>query len=231
LKTAEWAYGVSDRAVWVALYGGSALETDVPGAGRVHLEQKTDYPWAGDVRIDVQGAGSSEWTLMLRIPGWAAGASVKVNGAAWGGVVAPGAHAAIRRTWVAGDKVELALPMEARLMEANPYVEFTRNQAAVMRGPVVYCLESPDLPAGTRVDEVQLPRGIRLAPRPHPGLPGGIPALEGEAVRRAHANWDGALYRMLLPAAEERIPVRLIPYFAWANRGSSYMTVWMPLAD
>lgn len=131
---------------------------------------------------------------------------------------------------VAGDTVELSLDLSVRLMEANPLLEASRNQVAVMRGPLVYCLESPDLPSGVRVSEVALSRRIQLSPRFEKTVLGGVALLEGPAVRYPERNWTG-LYATLRPEPPQRIPVRLIPYYAWSNRGLSHMTVWIPLAD
>jgi DUF1680 family protein len=125
----------------------------------------------------------------------------------------------------------MELPMEPRLIEANPYDEYTRGQVAVMRGPLVYCLESPDLPTGVRVDEVRIPATVRFHARRDAALLGGVTLLEGEARRLRRGDWNGILYRSFEPTKPERIPVRLIPYYAWANRGISHMTVWMPLGD
>ena len=119
--------------------------------------------------------------------------------------------------------------MEPRLVEGNPKIEEVRNQVAVMRGPLVYCLESPDLPDGVAVSEIRIPRDIVFAARHEPDLLGGITVLEGEARRVCEGDWTGQLYRPLDPGQGEPVRLRLIPYFAWANRGISEMTVWMPL--
>jgi uncharacterized protein len=206
------------------------VDTAVPGAGRVRLAQRTDYPWSGAVRFDVQAAPPGQWALMLRIPEWAAGARVSVNGAPWREPLHAGTYAALGRAWKAGDRVELDLPMQPRLIEGHPYNEFTRGQAALARGPVVYCLESPDLPAGVRVDEVRLDSAVRFEARHGADLPGGVTVLEGSARRARGGAWGNRLYRPLQPGGEA-VRVRLIPYYAWGNRGVSHMTVWMPLGD
>ncbi len=231
LKTAQWAYGVSPGAVWVNLFGSSTLETALPSGGRVRLEQTTDYPWSGQIRIEVREAPPAETALRLRIPGWAPDARLRVNGQPVAVAAAPASYAEIRRRWTKGDAIELELPMAPRLIEANPYGEFTRNQVAVARGPLVYCLESADLAPGLRVDEIRLPATAKLAARWEPALLGGITVLEGEAHRRARGDWSGLLYRTLRPAPGQPLMVRLIPYYAWANRGLSHMTVWIPLGD
>jgi DUF1680 family protein len=142
---------------------------------------------------------------------------------------AAGRYAEVRRPWAAGDVVELTLPLKARLVQAHPLVEEARNQVAVTRGPLVYCLESPDLPRGVGVQAVALPRGVRLTSRFDRGLLGGVVVLEGKAEATAELAWGEDLYREFRPSEPRPVDVRLIPYYAWANRGPSEMTVWMPL--
>ncbi|MBI3693328.1 MAG: glycoside hydrolase family 127 protein [Acidobacteria bacterium] len=231
-KVHEWAYSVSRNAVWVNLYGSNLLKTRLPGGTSVVLAQRTDYPWDGKIGVTVQEAGSEPLDIMLRIPAWADGATVQVNGQPVAdSAPRPGTYCRVSRLWRAGDRIDLALPMKPRLVVANPLVEELRGQAAVERGPIVYCLESPDLPEGVRVEHVALPADIRLEPRHEPSLLGGITVLEGEARYWQDGNWAGLLYRFLSPARYHPLRIRLIPYYAWANRGVSHMTVWMSLVQ
>ena len=223
--------GAPDGAVWVNLYGASVLDTRLPSGDRIVLEQETDYPWEGQVRIDVRAAEAREFALMLRIPGWAESAAVTVNGKTAGVEVRPGKYCAIRRAWSAGDTVKLEIPMAPRLLEANPFVEETLNQVAVQRGPVVYCLESADLPEGIGVLEVRLPADIALRPRVDSLLFGErLVVLEGQAERIPQDEWSGRLYREFQNPEPEPIDVRLVPYYAWGNRAEGEMTVWIPLS-
>src|SRR5262249_25906102 len=105
-----------------------------------------------------------------------------------------------------------------------------RNQVALQRGPVVYCVESTDLPEGVRVSDVVIPRDASFRPRFDPDRLGGVGVLEGRASARPGGGWSRALYRELdATAAAKPVDLRLIPYYAWGNRGPSEMTVWMPL--
>lgn len=223
-----YAYGRDGDRVWVHLYGGNTLRTTLDG-GRFGLSQETDYPWDGRVRITVTEAPPREVSLRLRVPGWARDAALSVNGAAHPARPEPGTYAEVRRAWSPGDVVELTLPMPVRLMQAHPLVEEARNQVAVRRGPLVYCVESTDLPAGVRVQDVVIPRGIDLKPRFDTGLLGGVAILEGRAEAWREPDWSGTLYRELEKTRPEPFALRLIPYFAWGNRGRSEMSVWMPL--
>jgi hypothetical protein len=100
-----------------------------------------------------------------------------------------------------------------------------------MRGPIVYCLEGVDLPAGVRVLDVHLPRDANLQPRRMREL-GNVVALEGKGVAVAGGEWSDQLYRDFDAAARapKEFHLVLVPYFAWDNRGQSEMSVWLPIA-
>jgi DUF1680 family protein len=100
----------------------------------------------------------------------------------------------------------------------------------VQRGPLVYCLESADLPKGSRVMEVAIPPDIQLSARYDRRLLGGVAVLEGTAESRPTGDWTGRLYRELQPPGSAPIRIRLVPYYAWGNRSEGEMTVWMPRA-
>jgi DUF1680 family protein len=181
------------------------------------------------VHIRLDECPADEFALKLRIPEWAHDATLLVNNSAANVTVKPGTFAEIRRRWKAGDAVELQLAMVARLMEANPLVEETRSQIAIQRGPVVYCLESSDLPAGVRVQDVAIPANAKLSARYDAKLLSGVAVIDADAVVNPSGEWRGKLYRPRPDTAERKIKVRLIPYYAWSNRGTSEMSVWLPL--
>jgi len=226
-KLGGWAYGLTDDGVWVHLYGGNTLSAKLADGSPLKLTQKTGYPWDGKIAIAIDEAGREAFAVMLHIPAWADAASIKVNGEDAGVAATPGSYAAIRRAWKAGDRIELDLPMRVRLIEAHPLVEECRGEVAVMRGPIVYCLESPDLPKGVRLDQIALPADVELTPHHDPKLLGGVTVLEGQAVVRGLSD---ALYAEPKPDRRDRAAIRLVPYYAWANRGVSEMAVWLPLA-
>jgi uncharacterized protein len=222
-----YAFGKTDDAICINLYGGSILKTQI-GDQQLALTEETKYPWDGRVQLTIDQCPKSEFALRLRIPGWADGATIRVNGSSLNAKVLPATYAEIRRRWQAGDVVELNLPMPARLIEANPLVEETRNQVAVERGPIVYCLESPDLPQGARVQDVVVPVDAKLTARYDPALLQGVAVIDAKAIARPSGDWTNALYRPLAKGPEKEIDVRFIPYYAWSNRGPSEMTVWLP---
>jgi len=234
-KMHGFAYSTSKGGLWVHLYGSNELKTELLDGTALKLVQKTDYPWDGEVTITLEPAEPATFALRLRIPEWAAGASVMVNEAPTGEGVEAGEYVAITRTWKAGDVVALSLPMRVRLIQANPVVEQLRGQVAVMRGPLVYCLESIDLPEGVDVMGIRLPREIDFQSHVDSQLSGGVVVLKGNAAAVTDPDWSGepydspVLYKEFDPTEPRPVPLKLIPYYAWANRGISQMTVWLPV--
>jgi len=197
--------------------------------GEFKLRQETDYPWHGTVHLAVEKAPQDR-TINLRIPGWAERAKLLINGKPVRFDVQPGTYACVAHEWSSGDEITLQLSMEARLLVAHPKVEEARNQVAVVRGPIVYCLESVDLPEGVKISDVVIPYDITLRPCFDEQLLGGITVLQGQARVFNEADWLHQLYRELTPQEPKKVAIKLIPYYAWANRGVSEMTVWLPLA-
>ena len=229
-ESAGYAYTKSADAIWVNLYGGSSLETELAGE-KIKLSQQTDYPWNGRVRITVEACGKKEFTLKLRIPGWAKGVSVRINNSPADFSPSPESYFEVKRVWQAGDFVDLDLPMPVRLMEANPLVEEDLNQVAIQRGPVVYCLESADLPTGVKISDVLIPSDLKLIARYDQRLLDGIVVLEGKALLCPRENWNGKLYREFQPSELKPVNVKFIPYSVWQNRGPSEMSVWLPITS
>ena len=222
----NYAYSLSDKGVWVHLYGGNQLATNWKGK-LLRLNQETAYPWKEAVNFTMEAAPSSAFTLYLRIPGWCDSARVFINNKEERIVQTDRGYAAINRTWKKGDQVKLILPMPVKLMVANPLVEETRNQVAVKRGPVVYCLESADL-ATNNIFDIALPSSINLKPETINIDHSEIMSLVGEARLVKQEDWKNQLYREVAKKATP-VTVRLIPYFAWGNRGHTNMQVWLPL--
>jgi DUF1680 family protein len=222
-----YAYSKTGDAVWVNLYGDNTLSTELNDQP-LKLTQQTDYPWDGRVRITIDDAPKAEFGLKLRIPGWAEAATIRFDGSTVKQTFKPATYAELRRRWNSGDQLELQIPMPARLVEANPLVEETRNQVAIRRGPIVYCLESSDLPRDVRVQDVKISPDTKFSTRYDPKLLSGVTVIEASAAVEPSGNWDGKLYRPVRPATERTARVRFVPYYAWANRGPGEMSVWIP---
>ncbi len=228
-EVSDYMYSVDSSGLYINMYGGNILNTKLKNGTVVKLEQVTEYPWNGKITITIKENTIDPVQLHLRIPGWCKSYAVKINGRvpevptqkdADGYVVFGG-------RWRTGEKIELMLDMPVTLLESNPLVEATKNQVTVKRGPVVYCLESADLP-NQNVFDVLIPAAIKLQPMPMKVDIGNIMALTGEAKILQSSNWKNTLYKEVNTATKP-IKIKLIPYYAWANRGQTDMTVWMPV--
>lgn len=228
-EVADYAYSVSDKGLYLNLYGGNALSTTLKDGTKISLDQQTEYPWNGKISITLKQVPGKPYAVHLRIPGWSSGASLLVNGQALNTQLTPGEYAEVSRKWKAGDKIELNLPMPVRLLESNPLVEETRNQVAVKRGPVVYCIESADLPKGQKVFTVAIPAQNNLKPEWIKIDNSPIMSLTGQVDVRNESNWQNKLYREISSKEPAKVNIRMIPYYAWGNRGHVEMETWIPL--
>ena len=186
-----YAYG---RAWRPALVGPPLRQTrsgtTLGGGGRFRLAQETGLPVGGPDRPHDRGG---RWRARLcrppPHPRLGGDAALRVSRTTH--PRRPGQARTPRSGGPGGPGMSsrLELPMPARLMQAHPLVEEARNQVAVQRGPLVYCVESPDLPDGVRVQDVFIPRGIAWTPRlaPNPRMLGGVTVL-GKAGRRLSAS-------------------------------------------
>lgn len=226
-KVSGWAYSLSANGVAVNLYGGNQLNTRLLDGSALCLKQETQYPWDGAVKITVESCKQNPFEIGLRIPNWADSASIKVNGKSLGVEAVPGHYTKINRPWQAGDVIEIELPMEIKLLSGHPRIEEIRNQAAIKRGPVVYCIESPDLPEHTDILDVYIPSDIELDARLQPDFLGGMTTLSGKVLLRG--DQTETLYTPLTQPKWLDVSTQFVPYYAWSNRGVSEMTVWLPL--
>jgi DUF1680 family protein len=207
------------------MQGGVAIDLD--GGNTVKIVQETNYPWEGSVKLTVTPSQSGEFTLCLRIPGWALGRPVpsdlyrffnprretigiRINGQASRADAQADGYMHITRSWQAGDTVELNLPMTVRRVLAHEKVEANHGKVALMRGPIVYCLEAVDHP-DVDVLTMSLPPRASLKATHRTDLLRGVTVIEGEALKA-----DGSAAKLTA-----------VPYYAWTNREKGAMTVWI----
>ncbi|MDG4824658.1 glycoside hydrolase family 127 protein [Asanoa sp. WMMD1127] len=174
--------------------------------GEAEIAVRTHYPWDGRVDVSVMRSPQRPWTLALRVPGWCAGATLAVAGQEPLPVAA--GYAERTRVWAPGDRVTLDLPLPARCTEPDPRVDAVRGCVAFERGPIVYCVESADLPETVDVDDLRWDPAREVVAVPRPEL--------GE-------EWVG----LDVPVTGGGV-ASAIPYHAWANRGPGGMRVWLP---
>jgi DUF1680 family protein len=186
----------------------------------VALTQDTKYPWEGKVRIAVKPEQAATFTISLRIPDWCEGASIEVNGQAVRTTTTHG-FAAISRPWQPGDTITLDLPMPVRQVAAAPQVKDNIGRLALMRGPIVYCLEDCDNPCA--VDQAAIASGAAFETHFQPDLLDGVVTLAARGKVQRIVEKDNAL-----GFSERAVDLTAIPYYAWDNREPGNMVVWVP---
>ena len=230
-----YVYAKSGATIYVNLFAEGTADVRLDDGRSVTLRQQTRYPWDGHVTITVTPDRTGDFTIGVRIPGWARNQPVpsdlyrfldhvtdpvelKVNGAAVPLVLDKG-YVALRRTWRAGDVIALTLPMPVRRVLAHDGVEADRNRVALQRGPIVYAAEWPDHP-NKRVRNLLLPDSSALSAEFRPTLLNGVTVITGQAY--------GLAFDAAGKVARTEQPFTAIPYYAWANRGRGEMLVWIP---
>lgn len=228
-----YVYAVHNKDVYVNLFMSNTSELNVEGK-KVTLAQTTEYPWNGDIRVSVSPKGKQNFTLKIRIPGWVQGEvvpsnlysftdnkqlnySVKVNGETCKSNLDKG-YFAINRLWEKGDVVEVHFDMEPRTVKANSKVEADRGKISVERGPLVYCAEWPD--NDFSVLSVFMNRKPEFTVERKPELLYGIDELKTQAQTLGYDE-TGRL-------VTKDVTLTMIPYYAWAHRGTGEMSVWLP---
>jgi hypothetical protein len=223
-------YSTGADGVYVHLYDNSEMNWHLQDGGTLKIRQTTNYPWDGEVKIEVSCAAPREFSVYVRIPGWSEQNLVKVNGEQMAGVQ-PGQYLAIRRRWSAHDTIELSFDMKTRLLKANPAVTEDRGRVAFQRGPIVFCMENLD----------QGERNMNLAGytvhldgdtdfRFDGDLLDGVMVLHHPGTFSNSSSGERLYYATSEAAKADESPttLKLIPYYAWANRGPSAMQVWIP---
>jgi DUF1680 family protein len=225
-------YSTSKDGVWVHLFHAGTLKWRLEEGIPIELIQQTGYPWQGAVTLTVKPQTKKRFALRIRIPDWAAGATVSVNGAG-SSRPAPGAYFTLDREWSPGDVVTLALPVQPRLTAANPLVRENVGRVAVEAGPIVYCMEGLDQPDSSSAFDWWLSRGASgFRTEWRAGLLGGVNVITHPAAALKKHLKDQPLYHDARqpPASEWKSgTVTFIPYYTFANREPTSMQVWVPV--
>jgi len=219
----SFIYAQTDSSVYVNLFIGSEARIKLNHQNNISVKQITQYPWKGNVQVDINPERPSTFTVHVRIPGWAGGkenpfdlysshlpqaASVKVNGKEIKTAVTNG-YVAIRRDWKKGDKIEISLPVQPRLVSPNPAIETIKGKLAIAAGPVVFSLEGIDNPA---LDQYSIDPNSTLKTEYKKDLLGGVNVIRGVAMTTDN----------------KQVSLTAIPFYAIGNRTTSAYTVWLP---
>jgi len=216
-------------AIYVNLYVSSETSFTVGGQS-IALSVESEMPWGGKSTITVAARDDVKGRIKLRIPGWARNqpvpgglysyvtrvdrqATVSVNGKSVPAAPDRAGYVSLDRLWKNGDFVEVTFPVEARRVVADQRVKDNRGRMAVERGPIVYCAEWPEAEWGQLL-ELLFDAKRELTASADSELFGGVTVIHAEA--RSITN----------PSSPAR-PVKLVPYYLWANRGPGQMSVWL----
>jgi uncharacterized protein len=234
LSSWEQYLATSDRGgVQIHQYATGEVRATVEG-GVVRLAVETDYPWDGRVVVRVVESPSEPWSLSLRVPGWCQSASVRVNSgesqAGHGGT----RWASPSQAWRRGDEIVLTMDMPVRVTQPDPRIDEIRGCLALERGPLVYCIESTDLPEGVILEDVVLEPTVRPRTTARPDIAESMVGLIVPAIHRPAPSPSEWPYRRSGGGGHRAVEARpidaeAIPYFAWANRGDGAMRVWIPV--
>ena len=227
-KSSGWAYNLSENGIAVVLFGGNKLDTTMLDGSKLKLSQDTEYPWKGIVKITVDECKDSAFEIKVRIPKWAVGSTLSINGKNVGVELIPGTFAEITRKWKTGDTIVLDMPMKITLIEGHNRIEEVRNQVAVKRGPIVYCIETPDLPKNISILDVFINLNTKLEPEYKANFLGGVTVINTELQLRKDKT-NNEMYQTVEKPSFEAHKTQLVPYYTWSNRGQAEMTVFIPV--
>ncbi|HSO88906.1 MAG TPA: glycoside hydrolase family 127 protein [Draconibacterium sp.] len=228
-----YIYGQTDDRLFVNLYIQNSVSLEMKGK-KLDIEQVTNYPWDGDVSVRINLDAGESFEVALRIPCWANNEvlpgnlysfadgkmpvfTIKINGKNVAYKIENG-YAVISKKWKKGDEIQLNLPMETRRVKADERIKDDAGKVAMMRGPMVYCVEWPDFET-KRVLNLVLPNESELQTTFKPDFLGGVSIVEAKGKNLKKAE-DGKIM-------ETPQNITAIPYFTWANRGSGEMAVWL----
>ena len=219
-----YAYETNEDQLYMNLFVGGSLQARLGGNTQdIHVE--TGYPWNGQVKVTVKNTADTEFTCAVRIPGWCRRWELTVNGETGSYPVEKG-YALVKRVWKSGDELLLRMEMPVEMISANPRVREDVGKVAVMRGPVVYCLEEAD--NGDQLQEIYLQKDQSFEAEFRKELLGGVMTLKADALRLSEEGWgEHVLYRPYTERSFREQKVTFIPYYAWTNRTVGEMAVWI----
>ncbi|MDR1128666.1 MAG: glycoside hydrolase family 127 protein [Treponema sp.] len=219
-----YIHSTSPDTVYTHLFVGSETKLS-PEGKNISIKIETNYPWEGCVTINftVEGSAAS-FVYAFRIPSWCGMYTITLNEKSIACDIKDG-YAFINRDWQSGDTVTVFFSMPVSFIEANPHVRETTGKQALMRGPLVYCLEEAD--NGKELFKIRIgsPRQDEMAIQHEQDFLEGLTTISFKGKKLK--DWDNdELYRKAKKDAYEEKNLKWIPYYAWANRKPGEMIVW-----
>ena len=231
----SYIYGQEKNKIFINLFVGS--ETSIPlQKGDMKIKMQTDYPWSGSVDCKIGMAKQESATIAFRIPGWMGeqpspgglyryadtlnfSPILKVNGIPFNYVAKDG-YALVERVWKEGDQIVYEMPMQIRSIVSRTELSQDAGRVALQRGPLVYCVEGADNEG--KAWNIIAPLGAKFSAENFSILGERVVSLVAD-LPVVNSSADGQA------VFTEQKKVRAIPYYAWCNRGSNQMQVWLPV--
>ena len=232
-----YVYAQKDDKLFVNLFINGTSTMKLMGKD-IAVEQQNNYPWNGDLKFIVNTNKSTDFSMLVRIPGWARGQAmpsdlytfknnmriqsmipITVNGQPVAYEMENG-YAVIKRAWKKNDVVEVKLPMDVERVVANENVKDDIGKVALQRGPLMYCAEWPD--NGGRAANFVLPDAITFTTEFKADMLNGVEIIKADNVPAVEVDANGQSIQTV------KKPFVAIPYYAWANRGKGEMMIWFP---
>lgn len=219
----EYLYFRDESTLWVNLFVSGETVVCLNGS-QVRLKQETRFPWNGKVSLKLESSEEADYRLAVRIPSYAGNVRLSRNGEQIEEPSLAGGYAMLELSG-ASNEITLEMEIPPRIMRANPRVREDAGKAAVMKGPLVYCLEETD--NGKNLPSLFLEEGAELKEVYEPGLLGGTTVLKAAGRRIAGQGWtEEELYREG-PVTYEEVTLTFVPYAYWGNRKPGEMLVWV----
>lgn len=216
----QYIYSAGEDALYVNLFISNETEVELK-AGTVRIYMETKFPFENSCKIRVENVPENGMKLALRIPDYAKEYRVQINGMSAEYEIEKGyAVFSLKQD----TEVEAAFEAPARFVRANPNVRADCGKAAVVKGPLVYCLEEED--NGKNLAELYLLTDQPIKEEQSP-LFGGITELTLKGLRMEETSWDQEELYAEHPVALSEVSLKAIPYAYWNNRGIGEMTVWV----
>lgn len=219
----QYIYTADEDTAYVHLYIGNESEIQLTG-NTLRIRQTTDYPWSGKVVLEINADTEEPMTVALRIPTWSEDKySICVDGVCQDICAEKNGYVQIKRNWKGNHQITLELKMEPKLVQANRKIHYNGGRAALVCGPVVYCLEEAD--NGKYLNQILV--DAKSDWKVTEGTLGGKSLiLEGRGWREQSQTDEESLYHVYHEEREE-ITITAVPYFLWNNRSDGEMQVWM----
>lgn len=223
----SYAYTENEDTLFLHLYMGSTLEKKI-GEKTADIRVESNFPWEGDVKITIR-AKDTGLKLALRIPDWCS--RYELDGFT-GGTEEKDGYLYLQKDWGEEEEFTLHFPMEVRMIAAKEAVREDIGKVAVMRGPVVYCLEETDNGKDLQKLLIDPKLNVTVSDGNICGTP--VKKLTAAGFRQLDTHIEKeseALYHVWKKPEFEKAELSYIPYYTWANRGENEMQVWTRVRD